>query len=837
MSWNDKVDGPALFGYGGGALGTSQQAEKGGYKEALRWNRDGNVNVAGELNIDGNVKAYKGVNVSDKWVLQDEGGVLVFRDKTNTKAGKDSRYALFPGEYVDVHQNMGGAAAAAGSGIDYNKAVDFVLGKDTAPERGPVGPARALVRDGGSALTINYAGDFAGGVNIQGPRVNLAGDLTLPSGKVINIRDQFHGMSWKDTVDGPSVYGYGGGALGTSQQADKGGYKEALKWNRGGDVSIAGNVIMDGDNSWILHTPDDGRKQLYIAPRKADKSDWDWSKQTQLMADGSIIISPSGLKVSDGNDWMRIFGSDKNGTAMYNGVSIKDNGGLNVGEWARVPEGTTKTKDLLVGNTAYFKGGASVHNPDNWQTHFPWAGDNKNYIRGDTELRGNVNNIGNLDIGGEITGKGLTDYNLYMKPSQSPNKSAGWNIDDNNNSWDPKIRGADDRKGLMYTDIEGVDTDCSARFVDYDVPAGMRTAHIFHLPWSNCGYFDVWGRVGSETEWQFVTRVNAFQNVRTEQKLGFHDGAAIVTIPQVNKYNRIRIQGRKGRIHLMGIGWLKTIASSQTNGLVHADSINGVFSNGINVASGQPVNIRDQFHGMSWKQAYDGPALYGYGGGALGTSQQAENGGYKEALRWNRDGNVNVAKDLRVENGVSLGGSGEFSIDYPNVVGGRFVVDKEGNVKTRGDIITGSNPMKFSSRWSGFPDNKNNGSEIANDVNDYKQLMIVGNKSAGAERRVGVWDRLDVHGHLQVDGNTEIAGRLLPKYTHSPYTDAGGNDITRLDGKNWWECRDKCNGDVNCKGFNFSAGAWPNGNGTCWIKNNVVNKGNTADWHLFTKNY
>ena len=78
---------------------------------------------------------------------------------------------------------------------------------------------------------------------------------------------------------------------------------------------------------------------------------------------------------------------------------------------------------------------------------------------------------------------------------------------------------------------------------------------------------------------------------------------------------------------------------------------------------------------------------------------------------------------------------------------------------------------------------------------------------------------------------------VVPKYTHSPYTDAGGNDITRLDGKNWWECRDKCNGDVNCKGFNFSAGAWPNGNGTCWIKNNVVNKGNTADWHLFTKNY
>jgi len=53
------------------------------------------------------------------------------------------------------------------------------------------------------------------------------------------------------------------------------------------------------------------------------------------------------------------------------------------------------TKELNI------KGGTSVHNPKNYWTHFPWS-DGKNYIRGDTEIRGNVNNIGDLTVGGRF---------------------------------------------------------------------------------------------------------------------------------------------------------------------------------------------------------------------------------------------------------------------------------------------------------------------------------------------------------------------------------------------------------------------------------------------------
>ena len=47
---------------------------------------------------------------------------------------------------------------------------------------------------------------------------------------------------------------------------------------------------MSGNNSWILHTPDDGRKQLYVAPG-TDGANWDWSKQTQFMPDGNVNVS------------------------------------------------------------------------------------------------------------------------------------------------------------------------------------------------------------------------------------------------------------------------------------------------------------------------------------------------------------------------------------------------------------------------------------------------------------------------------------------------------------------------------------------------------------------
>lgn len=76
-------------------------------------------------------------------------------------------------------------------------------------------------------------------------------------------------------------------------------------------------------------------------------------------------------------------------------------------------------------------------------------------------------------------------------------------------------------------------------------------------------------------------------------------------------------------------------------------------------------------------------------------------------------------------------------------------------IRGQTDLLMGSNPIRFSSGWTGFPDNKPNGAEISNDTSTYKTLMIVGNKSNGGGRRVSIWDTLEVNGvfHINKDGN------------------------------------------------------------------------------------
>ena len=77
-------------------------------------------------------------------------------------------------------------------------------------------------------------------------------------------------------------------------------------------------------------------------------------------------------------------------------------------------------------------------------------------------------------------------------------------------------------------------------------------------------------------------------------------------------------------------------------------------------------------------------------------------------------------------------------------------------------IMSNSNPLRFTSAWSGFTELSSRNAEISNDTGVYKTLMIVGNRSAGQERKVSVWDRLDVNGSLKVTGNLAAKGAIIP---------------------------------------------------------------------------
>lgn len=78
----------------------------------------------------------------------------------------------------------------------------------------------------------------------------------------------------------------------------------------------------------------------------------------------------------------------------------------------------------------------------------------------------------------------------------------------------------------------------------------------------------------------------------------------------------------------------------------------------------------------------------------------------------------------------------------------------------------GKNPINFTSIWENTPDKNNNISEISNDVDSYKRLMIVGNSSnGGGIRRVGIWDRLSINNApfsqaLNVGGGAYISEKV-----------------------------------------------------------------------------
>ncbi|WP_240665091.1 MULTISPECIES: hypothetical protein [Flavobacterium] len=79
-----------------------------------------------------------------------------------------------------------------------------------------------------------------------------------------------------------------------------------------GDMSLNGNItlgknlyasdlVSGGTNSWIFHTPDDGRNTLHIAPNS--ENNWKWDKGMVIKADGNVgvgITTPLGkLHVGD----------------------------------------------------------------------------------------------------------------------------------------------------------------------------------------------------------------------------------------------------------------------------------------------------------------------------------------------------------------------------------------------------------------------------------------------------------------------------------------------------------------------------------------------------------
>ena len=54
-------------------------------------------------------------------------------------------------------------------------------------------------------------------------------------------------------------------------------------------ICFSQDLISGGSNSWIFHTPDDGRSSLYIAP--SINNNWNFAYQTVFYNNGDVIFS------------------------------------------------------------------------------------------------------------------------------------------------------------------------------------------------------------------------------------------------------------------------------------------------------------------------------------------------------------------------------------------------------------------------------------------------------------------------------------------------------------------------------------------------------------------
>lgn len=151
-----------------------------------------------------------------------------------------------------------------------------------------------------------------------------------------------------------------------------------------GNAYVKNDIIKNGGNNWIFHTPDDKRHTLYIAPSKTKgKQDWNWPKQTRFEATGEVVLN-------EGKH------SRHNPTGLSTHFNHKGQG-LNYIRGQTEMRGEVNFVDNAKGINIY--NGKSGHNPLGYTTHFNYQGKGLNYIRGQTEIRApQVNVISNSGI-------------------------------------------------------------------------------------------------------------------------------------------------------------------------------------------------------------------------------------------------------------------------------------------------------------------------------------------------------------------------------------------------------------------------------------------------------
>ena len=182
-----------------------------------------------------------------------------------------------------------------------------------------------------------------------------------------------------------------------------------------------------------------------------------------------------------------------------------------------------------------------------------------------------------LDEYGHVTGLASTDLYTILKPSNNQNQvnintpassNGAWTTASSNDEWgNPKFDGAFNE--YRYADAPA--------WVQYNIPAGMKSAWISQLTWSTGGYVDIHGIeiVSAVEKLVFLRRINTRQAVENSDEGVNHDGSTITFAASgLDDYSAIRFTVQSGRFHLTGLSF-STADNEGTEGvgMVHPAQI------------------------------------------------------------------------------------------------------------------------------------------------------------------------------------------------------------------------------------------------------------------------
>jgi filamentous hemagglutinin family protein len=408
----------------------------------------------------------------------------------------------------------------------------------------------------------------------------------------LTIRDQYHGLAFADDMDGPALYGYGGGKLRVAGNARGETPVDTLKWTRSG-VDITGDTNISGKfaaGKFSVNNDDNG---LTIkANAEAGKGRMHVTGEDEL-----YVLNKKGMIV--GKEWGGSGNVNIQGSIVAAGEPHDDWTGLNV-----------KRRD------------------GRW-THFDWKDDQKNYIRGDTDVDGHTNISGKFAAGESITA--------------------------------PRIKIIPDKNKWSWFEAEQPD------------------GHLFFG-----------GDPTNKGIWADGDRPFTI----------YRNGKAVTKF----EAGGIDVQGNVG------------------------------------IPSGNALTIRDKFHGLSFADDMDGPALYGYGGGKLRVAGNLNGETPVDTLKWNRSG-VDVTGYTNISGKFAAGES----ITAPRI---KIIPDKD--------------------KWSWFEAEQPDGHLFFGGDPTNKGIWADGDRPFTIYRNGKAVTKFEAGG-IDVTGNANISGKFAA---------AGGIDVT-----------------------------------------------------------